>query len=219
MSSLRKLKSAFSEGLYVEKSALHDITFSVEKGENVGILGGNGSGKSTLLKVIAGNFPPSSGVVKTEGAIAPLMDLGAGFHPELSTRDNIILNATLLKHRTIDPIQIASWANLSEQINDPIRTFSAGMVARLAFSIATSAEPDILLVDEVLSVGDEAFQVKSLARMKEMMNSNKTIILVTHNLKLLEEQCDRLIWLDQGKIVEVGDPDTLIKKYLLNIQG
>ena len=212
--ALRNLKQLYRGGLYLEKEAIKDVSFSVSKGENLGILGGNGSGKSTLLRVIAGLYPPLNGTVKTFGNIAPLMDLGAGFHPELSARDNINLNATLLKHAQIDAVGIAAWADLSEEIDNPVRTFSSGMVARLAFSIATNIIPDILLIDEVLSVGDEAFQVKSLERMRQMMNSKKSIILVTHSLSLLESQCDRIIWMRKGEIAEIGLPSKVIKHYL-----
>ena len=211
--SLRNLRNFFKGGIYIEKKALSNITFSVTKGQNFGILGGNGSGKSTLLKVIAGLYPPLAGTVETTGQIAPLMDLGAGFHPELSARDNILLNGTLLKQTAIDPESIADWANLSAQLDDPVRTFSSGMVARLAFSIATGVAPDILLIDEVLSVGDQAFQTKSISRMRSMMESNRTIILVTHSMALLESQCDTIIWMENGEIRDIGNPSRVIKEY------
>ena len=212
--SLKKLIHSLKDGLYLKKEALKNINFTVQKGETVGIIGGNGSGKSTLLRVIAGLYPPSSGRVRTFGSVSPLMDLGAGFHPEMSARDNIYLNGSLLGIEEIDVKAIASWANLEENLEDPVRTFSSGMIARLAFSIATSVTPDLLMIDEVLSVGDEKFQRKSLAKIHDMIRSKSTVLLVTHNLELMREQCEKVIWINKGQLMEIGDPKVVINNYL-----
>jgi lipopolysaccharide transport system ATP-binding protein len=197
--------------------ALDDVSFEVRRGECFGIIGRNGSGKSTALGLIAGVLRPSRGAVETQGKIAPLLELGAGFHPELSGRDNIVLNGILLgltrelilKHMA----QIIAFSELESFIDQPLRTFSTGMMARLGFSVAAHLNPDILLVDEVLAVGDEAFQEKCLKKMAEFRTAKVTMIFVTHNLKDLERICDRATLLDAGRIVEIGNPQDVVREY------
>jgi len=210
------IKSFITKGrapLYINKKIFEHVSMAIFKGETIGVVGRNGSGKSTLLRIIAGLYPPTDGRVRTYGRVSPLMDLGAGFHPELTAITNIRLNATLLKHKSIDPLEIASWADLSNNLNDPIRTFSSGMIARLAFSIATNEMPDILLIDEVLSVGDQNFQKKSISRMEEMLGAGKTVVLVSHNLELLKSRSSRVLWLENGKIRMFSDPESVIQSY------
>jgi ABC-type polysaccharide/polyol phosphate transport system ATPase subunit len=211
--SLKNLLSDPKSGIYVTKQIFHNLNLSVKKGEVLGILGGNGAGKSTLLKLIAGLYPPKYGRIRTEGTVSPLMELGAGFHPELTAEENIKLNAALIGGKNIDIDSVLDWANLSNEKNNPVRTFSSGMIARLAFSIATSVKSEILLVDEVLSVGDLSFQNKSLNRMHEILKSGETILMVTHNLLLIEQECSRVIVLNNGKIVFDGDPKNAIEYY------
>lgn len=202
-----------NRSLYTRKQAIRGISFEIEQGSTVGILGTNGSGKSTLLKLLAGLYPPSAGRIQTWGSVAPLMDLGVGFHPELTARENINLNSVLLGQNQNSIHEILEWANLELETDSPVRTFSSGMLARLAFSIAIHGNPDILLIDEVLSVGDESFQRKSINRMKGLINSNKTVVLVSHNLELLASQCERIIWLQNGLIIADGDPVRIISEY------
>lgn len=211
--SIKNLFSSLVKGFYLEKNVLKQISIKIEKGETIGLIGGNGSGKSTLLRLIAGIYTPSKGRVRTRGIVSPLMDLGAGFHPEMSTADNILLNGTLLGIPNINVQAIAEWANLSDKLNDPVRTFSSGMLARLSFSIATSVTPDILLIDEVLSVGDRNFQEKSLKRMHELIKSDSTVVMVTHNLELIEKECNRVIWIENGKLVSIDSPARILKQY------
>jgi ABC-2 type transport system ATP-binding protein len=213
LASLKHLLNR-THSLYVSNKIFSELSFEIVKGEIIGIIGRNGAGKSTLLKLMAGLYPPSQGKVETWGRVSPLMDLGAGFHPELTAEQNIYLNSTLLKNRNIDPIKILEWADLTKQLKDPVRTFSSGMIGRLAFSIATSSRPDLLLIDEVLSVGDHVFQEKSKLRMKEMFDSGGTIVLVSHNLELMMEKCTRLMWIEDGKIKKFGKPKTVVSAYL-----
>lgn len=212
--SLKQLLTSRGNSIYIKNTIFNDLSFEFYKGEIIGIIGRNGAGKSTLLKLIAGLYPPSQGRIRTWGQISPLMDLGAGFHPELTCRQNIVLNSTLLKRNHIDAESIAQWADLSAHLEEPVRTFSSGMVARLAFAIATQSNPDLLLIDEVLSVGDHSFQEKSLQRMERLFSSGGTVVLISHNLELMEERCTRVIWLDSGKIMMLGKPKDVISAYL-----
>ncbi|GBC85856.1 Teichoic acids export ATP-binding protein TagH [bacterium HR11] len=188
--------------------ALRDIHLEVYQGEIFGIVGRNGAGKSTLLKVIARVLRPTTGRVWVRGRIAPLLELGGGFHPELTGRENIFLNGTLLG-RTRREIEerldwIIDFAELEDFIDAPLRTYSTGMVARLGFAVATAWEPDILIVDEVLAVGDEAFQQKCRTRMAEFRNHGTTILMVSHSMPTVEALCHRAVWLDHGRIQALG---------------
>lgn len=197
--------------------ALKDVSFNVKKGETLGIIGENGSGKSTILKLIAGVMVPTKGKVLVNGQIAPLIELGAGFHPELSGRENIYLNGTILgmKKKQIDHKfeDIVSFAELSEFVDTPVKHYSSGMYMRLGFSIAIHRDPDILLVDEILSVGDSFFQQKSYKKMEELKNSGVTIIYVSHSLRQIESFCDRVILLDSKNGLKTGDPSKMIELY------
>jgi ABC-type polysaccharide/polyol phosphate transport system ATPase subunit len=201
--------------------ALDDVSFSVDKGEIFGIIGGNGAGKSTLLKILAGIMKPTSGEVKVYGSIAPMIELGTGFDYELSAQENIYLSGAILGYskKFIDS-KVASILNFSElwDFKDvPVKFFSSGMVARLAFSVATLVVPDILIVDEILSVGDLGFQKKSYERMKNLMNSGSTVVYVSHDVKTLSEMCNRVMWLDKGKIKLLGKPKTVCECFINNI--
>lgn len=203
---------------YKEFLALDNINLIVKSGEIFGIIGRNGAGKSTMLKVISRVLIPTHGRVWIKGRVSPLLELGAGFHPELTGRENIYLNGTLLGHsrREIEERMenILEFSELGAFIEAPIRSYSSGMMARLGFSVATAWEPEILLVDEVLAVGDEAFKIKSKKRMEHFRSLNATTVLVTHQLKIIEELCDRVAWVEHGKILLVGKPDEVISEYL-----
>ena len=186
--------------------ALKGISFKVEKGESLGIIGHNGAGKSTILGLIAGVIKPDKGKVVVKGNIAPLLELGAGFHPELTGRENIILNSIILgmtkKEALNKTDEIIEFSGLSDFIDQPIRTYSSGMLARLGFSVAVHTNPDILLIDEILAVGDEEFQKKCLDKIKSFKNSGVTIVFVSHNIEQVNQISDRVIKIDKGKIVE-----------------
>jgi ABC-type polysaccharide/polyol phosphate transport system ATPase subunit len=206
---------------YKEFIALQDVTFRIEKGEVIGIIGSNGAGKSTLLKVISGILTPSSGNVRIEGTVAPLLELGAGFDIDLTARENIFLNGAVLgysKQYIMDKFdEIIEFSELKDFIDTPIRNFSSGMTMRLAFSIATLVNPDILIVDEILSVGDTHFQKKSLNRMNELMSGGTTVLLVSHSLEQIRSMCPRTIWLDHGKMMMIGDTDDVCDAYMLHL--
>lgn len=188
--------------------ALEDINLEINKGDVVGIIGFNGAGKSTMLKVVSGILKPTKGISEIKGSIAPLIELGAGFDPELSGRENIYLNGAVLgfsKKVMRDKVdEIIEFAELEEFIDSPIKNYSSGMYARLGFSIATCVKPDILIVDEILSVGDYRFQEKSKKRIKDMMNSGTTIIMVSHTIEQVEELCNKVVWLEKGRIKKIG---------------
>ena len=197
--------------------ALRDANLSVERGQVIGIIGKNGAGKSTLLKVIARVLRPTTGRVRIAGAVAPLLEVGAGFHPELTGRENIFLNGALLGFTRAEMRakfdRIVDFAELWEFIDAPLRTFSSGMVARLGFAIATDAEPDILLLDEVLSVGDAAFQRKSFERILSFRTFGATILFVSHNLDAVKSMCERTIWLDRGRIAADDQASAVVEEY------
>ena len=199
-------------------TALKNISFEVSSGETVGIIGKNGAGKSTILGLLAGVLKPSSGQVTVAGRIAPLLELGAGFHPELSGRENILLNGILLgmlKREVEEKIDsIIEFSELEKFIDQPIRTYSSGMLARLGFSVAVHCEPDILLLDEVLSVGDQDFQKKCIEKMLGFKRSGKTIIFVSHSAQQIEEICDRVIWIEKGKVELSGNVEEVLPNYL-----
>ena len=197
--------------------ALKDLSFSVTKGETVAIIGKNGAGKSTLLKLLAQVVPPTSGQLKVIGSVAPMIELGAGFNPELTGRENIIFYSALLG-RDIKEVkarveEIADWAGVTDHLDYQLRTFSSGMIARLAFSTATDQVPDLLLIDEVLSVGDGEFALKSKKRMQEIITSGTTVILVSHDLVTVSQLANRVIWLEKGQIKMVGNPSEVISAY------
>ena len=188
---------------YQDFYALNDVSFSVERGEIIGIIGTNGSGKSTLLKVVSGIYKPTSGTVVTAGRVAPMLELGSGFDYELSGSENVFLNGAImgyneefLKSRYNE---IVEFAELGEFIYQPLKTYSSGMMMRLAFSVATLVDPEILIVDEILAVGDERFQKKSYERMMNLMGGGTTVLMVSHNLDQIRSMCSRVIWLDKGR--------------------
>ena len=202
-------------------SALDSVSFEVARGECLGIIGRNGSGKSTTLSLIAGVLRPSAGAIETRGNIAPLLELGAGFHPELSGRDNIILNGILLgltRERVMENMdRIIEFSELPEFMDQPLRTYSSGMVARLGFSVAVHLSPEILLIDEVLAVGDEAFQRKCIGKIQEFRARGVTMVFVTHNLQDVEKSCDRAALLENGHLVEIGKPAEVVSRYRASI--
>ena len=202
---------------YNEYEALSHVSFKVAKGEVVGIVGNNGAGKSTLLKVISGILKPSSGNVKVYGNIAPMLELGSGFDFDMTGRENIFLNGAILGYTeeflNSKYDQIVEFSEIGQFIDMPIRNYSSGMLARLAFSIATVIEPEILIVDEVLSVGDAAFQEKSRNRMMELMSGGTTVLFVSHSLPQIREMCSSVVWLEKGCIRMQGDTKTVCDAY------
>jgi len=202
---------------YEEFWALKGITFEIKKGEVIGIIGHNGAGKSTLLKVISGILKPTTGTVKISGSIVPLLELGSGFDMNLTGRENIFLNGAILGYskdflnEKYD--EIVEFSELGKFIDMPIRNYSSGMLSRLAFSIATVVNPEILIVDEILAVGDEDFQRKSRARMMELMSGGTTVLFVSHGLEQIREICNRVIWLEHGEIKAIGETQTVCDMY------
>ena len=198
--------------------ALSKINLEIYRGEYLGIIGNNGAGKSTLLKVISRIIPVNEGRLRLRGIVSPLMEIGAGFHHELTGRENIFLNGTLLGHsrREINKKmdEILEFAEISEFINAPVRTYSSGMVARLGFAIATAWQPERLILDEVFSVGDVFFKRKCLSRMEQFHTSGSTILLVSHDIGLIEKNCSRVGWLEQGRIKRLGSKNNVIAEYL-----
>lgn len=203
----------FAEPFY----ALRDVSFSISQGETVGIVGRNGSGKSTILKLIAGVMAPSEGEVRVYGRVSPLIELGAGFHPDLTGRENIHLNASILgmsaKEIKGQFQPIVDFAELWDFIDTPVKRYSSGMYVRLGFSVAIHSNPEILLVDEVLSVGDTYFQEKCLAKMHEFQALGTTMVLVSHNLDLVQRFCERLIFIKDGHLIDEGPPARIIDEY------
>ncbi len=218
--TIRRLKRQVA---YDDFEALHAIDLSVAPGERVGLIGRNGAGKSTLFRVISRVLPPAEGRVYVAGRIAPILELGLGFHGELTGRENVMLQGALLgfsraeTRRRLD--RIVAWAELEDFIDAPIRTFSTGMSARLAFAVATDVDPDILLVDEALSVGDEKFQRKCHERMSALVARGKTFMLVSHALPQIRNNCDRVIWLHHGRVVVDGPADAVADAYHQWSQG
>lgn len=199
--------------------ALRNISFAVKQGESVGFIGPNGAGKSTILKLISKVTMPTSGSILTNGKIAGLLELGAGFHPELTGRENIFFQGAILGMSQEEIVErtdnIISFADLGEFINSPIKHFSSGMYARLGFSVAIHLDPDILLIDEILAVGDAEFREKCYAIIERFcQDTNKSIILVSHDLPMLKRLCQRLYWIDKGEIIDKGSPRTVISNYL-----
>jgi ABC-2 type transport system ATP-binding protein len=208
---------------YEDFWALKGVTLDVPEGETVGLLGHNGSGKSTLFKCVAGTLRPSSGTIVTRGRVAALLELGAGFHPDLTGRENVYLNGSILgfSAKEIDGIfdEIVEFSEISEFIDQQVKHYSSGMYARLAFAVAVNVTPDILLIDEVLSVGDEAFQRKCLDRVKRFQREGRTIFLVTHASDLVRMMCDRAAVLDHGTMIHDGDPSEAVRVYRDNLRA
>lgn len=202
---------------YEEFWALQDVSFEVKKGEVLGIIGHNGAGKSTLLKVISGILKPTSGGVQVNGTVVPMLELGSGFDFDLTGRENVFLNGAILGY----PEQflkekygeIVEFSELGQFIDVPLRNYSSGMVMRLAFSIATVVQPDILIVDEILAVGDADFQEKSKRRMLELMGGGTTVLFVSHSLGQIQEMCDRVLWLEKGQLKMAGKTETVCAMY------
>jgi len=201
--------------------ALEDVSFTVPKGKTVGIIGSNGAGKSTLLKIIAGTLKPTSGRVEVRGRVSALIELGAGFHPEISGRENTYINGIMLglSKKEIDRKfdEIVRFAELEDFIDQPVKTYSSGMYLRLGFAIAINVDPDVLLVDEVIAVGDESFSRKCVDKFNEFRWRKKTILLVTHSLGMVTKLCDQAIWLDRGRIKKIGDPQMVVDAYLAEV--
>ena len=203
--------------LFNDFTALNDVSFQVKKGEIVGLVGFNGAGKSTMLKILAGVLTPTKGSVKVIGTVAPLIEVGAGFDPELTARENISLNGAILGHSKefMDSKfnEIIDFAELKDFVDVPVKNFSSGMYARLGFAIATMVKPDILIVDEVLSVGDYKFQEKCEKRIQTMIADGVTIILVSHDIGMIERLCTKVVWLDQGNVKDIGETDKICNEY------
>ena len=197
--------------------ATDDVSFKIYKGEKIGIIGFNGAGKSTLLKIISGVYTPDEGEVIINGNIAPLLSLGAGFDKNYSGRENIFLNGAILGYdeeflkSKYD--EILEFSELGEFINLPVKNYSSGMLSKLGFSIATIVDPDILILDEVLGVGDINFKKKSKEKIKSLMESNTTVLLVSHSIKEIRNICDKAIWIDKGKVVDIGEVNSVCDKY------
>ena len=210
----RKLRGKIQ---YFDFTALEDISFSVQHGEILGLIGHNGAGKSTLLKLIAKILKPTKGTVKIYGKVVPMLELGSGFDSDLTGRENIFLNGAIMgyseKFLNDQYEKIVEFSELKEFIEVPIRNYSSGMIARLAFSIASMVKPEILIVDEILSVGDASFQEKSRARMNELMSGGTTVLLVTHSLQQVRELCNRVVWLEHGKIKMIGETQEVCDAY------
>ncbi|MCX5980806.1 MAG: ABC transporter ATP-binding protein [Nostocales cyanobacterium LacPavin_0920_SED1_MAG_38_18] len=218
---LKKTLLSVVEGKYrqpAKKLVLDNIDLVVAKGEKIGIIGSNGSGKSTLLKIISGILQPTTGTVRVRGQVAPLIELGAGFDAEISVMDNILLYGVLLGFSRAEMKKrarsILEFADLEDYALVPVKGLSSGMVARLGFSIATDVQPDILILDEVLSVGDEGFKNKCKQRMEKFWDDNVTILVVSHDLEFVKQSCDKAIWLNHGNIKLSGESDEVVRFYL-----
>ena len=212
------IKLVKKELIFQEFLAVKDVSFKVKRGEAWALIGSNGSGKSTLLKAISGILKPYKGSIKTTGEIAPLIELGAGFDANLTARENIYLNGTVLGHskKYMDEHfdEIVDFAELWDFLDSPIKNFSSGMSARLGFAIATIVRPDILIVDEILAVGDYSFKNKCMDRMNEMLGGGTTLLFVSHSTEQVKELCDHAVWLDHGVARMVGDVDTVCDAYM-----
>ena len=203
---------------YREFWALRDVSFEIRRGETVGIVGKNGSGKSTLLQMFCGTLAPTEGTIQTRGRIGALLELGSGFNPEFSGRDNVYINAALLglSREEIDACfdKIVAFADIGDFIDQPVQTYSSGMVVRLAFAVQAQVSPDILIVDEALAVGDAKFQAKCFARLKDLKDQGTSILLVTHSSEQIVAHCSRAILMDEGRMLQVGEPRQIINRYV-----
>ena len=213
-----KLLFLFSRNKKEKRQVLKGINLNVKKGEVVALIGTNGSGKSTLLKLMTKIIYPNKGKIETKGKLTSLLELGAGFHPDFSGRENIYFNASIfgLTKKEIDNRlnDIIEFSELKDFIDNPVRTYSSGMYMRLAFSVAINVDADILLIDEILSVGDEHFQNKCFSKMKELKEQGKTMVFVTHNMKAVRELCDRAVWLYEGNIKMDGSSNEVVDEYI-----
>lgn len=215
---LRRLASLPPKQYYREFWALKDVSFEVKKGETVGIIGRNGSGKSTLLQMICGTLSPTTGSVTTHGRIAALLELGSGFNPDFTGRENVYMNASILglSKDEIDARfdEIAAFADIGEFIERPVKTYSSGMMVRLAFAVQAQVEPNILIVDEALAVGDAKFQARCFERLKQLKEGGTSILLVTHSTEQIVTHCSRAVLLDHGNVFEAGDSKRVVNCYL-----
>lgn len=211
--ALNPFRKRYSKDFY----ALNNVSFEIKKGETVGIIGKNGAGKSTLLKIITGVLTPSSGSIQVNGRIASLLELGAGFNPEMTGIENIYMNGTVMGYSREEMEEridnIVSFADIGDFIYQPVKMYSSGMFARLAFAVNAFVEPDILIVDEALSVGDNAFQIKCMKRMKELMESGTSVLFVSHDTNAIRRFCTNVFWLDNGHVKINGDPNWVVDKY------
>ena len=216
------LKKLFRDFVYkkvriINYLALNDVSFTVDSGEVIAIIGKNGSGKSTLLKILARVLPPATGSAKISGSIAPMIELGAGFHPEMSGAENVLLYSTLMGRdvsRTKSRINaIGEWAEVTDHMDFPLRTFSSGMVARLAFATATDQIADVLLIDEVLSVGDSNFRKKSSERLKQLIQSGCAVVIVSHDMDTVRQLATKALWLENGVVKMLGPTDEVVAAY------
>ena len=203
--------------------ALKNVSFSIKKGEVIGIIGSNGAGKSTLLKVVSGVMKPTTGKVKVNGVISPMIELGAGFDPDLTARENIYLNGAVLGYSRsfLDKKfeEIVEFSELREFLDVPVKNFSSGMTAKLAFSIATIVNPEILIVDEILSVGDIKFQEKSKQKMMDMIKGGTTVLYVSHSLEAIKSLCTRVVWIEHGEVVKIGEAKEVCDEYYKKQMG
>ncbi len=217
--SIKELfKDFISRKVRVENyQALKDVSFTVDSGEVIAIIGKNGAGKSTLLKILARVLPPTTGTAKISGSIAPMIELGAGFHPEMSGAENVVLYSTLMG-RDVEKTRsrteaIGEWAGVTDHMDFPLRTFSSGMIARLAFATATDEKADVLLIDEVLSVGDANFQAKSSDRMQELINAGAAVVLISHDMNAVRKLAQKAIWLENGIVKMSGPTEQVVSAY------
>ena len=217
-----RLRASAHRRLHVHE-ALHDISFSLQRGDALGIVGLNGSGKSTLLQIIAGVLPATTGRVETRGRVAALLELGSGFNPELTGRENIHINATILglDRARIDAVidDIIAFADIGDYIEQPVKTYSSGMAVRLAFAVQVHVEPDILIVDEALSVGDAAFQAKALSRIQHILAGGTTLLFVGHDLNVVRAFCQHAMLLEEGRIARRGSPEEIVEEYLFRVHA
>ena len=221
--SLKQLIATGGRNKYTDFIAVNDLSFDVREGEVFGVIGQNGSGKSTLLKCMAGILRPNSGSIAVNRRLSALLELGAGFHPELTGRENVFLNAAILGMRRKDIAdrfdEIVEFSGLRQFIDQPVKTYSSGMYVRLAFAVAINVDPELLIVDEVLAVGDVTFQRKCMEKFVELRDSGRTIIIVTHDMGTVKNLCNRAIWLEHGKLVDEGDPGDLVDAYTERMLG
>jgi ABC-type polysaccharide/polyol phosphate transport system ATPase subunit len=225
MNKPSSIKELFRDALkgkarVIDYVALQDVSFTVDKGEVFAILGKNGAGKSTLLKVLAGVLPPTKGSSVVDGKVAPMIQLGAGFHPEMTGAENVLFYSALLG-RDVKTVKertpaIGEWAGVTDHMDFPLRTFSSGMVARLAFATATDEHAEVLLIDEILSVGDLDFQEKSKTRMYELIKSGAAVVLVSHDMSAVRELATRAVWLENGHVKMIGNPEEVVAAYEAN---